>query len=533
MLLNMVLHSQPVYEHVSHKGIYEFLDEMANIGVIELNALVKPYTHSFINEKLNEAYEYSHDMNPRQKGMLNFYMHYFGNEPPDKYRYLDLQRAALVYRDPEFSIRLRPVAGASFIAGSGDISNVGLINYHRHNGADVVASVNQNWGFYASLRDNYSSMAMVQPMYLTDKTGGAYKMASDSSVEFSEMRCGVLYGNKWITVGLVKDHLEWGNNYYGANIFTPHTPSFAQIKLQIRPVKWFEFNYFHAWLNSDMIDSSRTYSYTNAYGTRKRHVYREKYLAANMLTFKPWKSTFISLGNSIIYADMGVHPAYLIPIAMYKSIDHTLNAASNRAGQNAQLFFDISTRRIRKTHLYATVFIDEIATTRMFDPELQSNYISLKTGFRISNFPADNIHLTGEYIRTNPLVYQHFTPSTSFESNSYNLGHFLRDNAEQSYLSVIYEPFRRFRSEVSFNYARKGPDYNSIGGIRHGLPFIAEERWRRSEFGLTCGYQLAYNVFTHLTYQFTNTSGADASLYHPEGLTGKMHLFSLQMHIGL
>lgn len=535
MLAHLAVFPQPVYEHVSHKSIYEFLDEMANIGIIELNSLMKPYTRSFIVEKLEAADSNRKALNKRQSEMLDFYIHAFSTEMHDAERHTDFRKGAFHHHDPVFTIQLRPILGISFLTCYHmDKGITETKNYHRYNGAEIWASVKENWGFYASLRDNYSSSMMVKPEYLIDATGGAYKVGSDNSVEFSEMRCGVVYGNRWLTLGLVKDHLEWGNNYYGANIFTPHSPSFAQIKLQVRPAKWFEFNYFHAWLNSDLIDSIRTYSYTNAYGTRNRHVYREKYLAANMITFKPWKQTHISLGNSIIYADMGIHPAYLMPVAFYKSIDHTLNAASNRAGQNAQLFMDVSTRRIKKTHLYATLFIDEIATTRMFDPDKQSNYISIKTGVRVSNFPLDNLHITGEYIRTNPLVYQHFTPSTTFESNSYNLGHYLRDNAEQSYLSVIYEPYRRFRSEASFSYARKGPDYNSIGGSRHGLPFISEERFNRKEYSLKCSYQMAYNIYSHFTYQYVINSGEDKNMYLPDNLHyDKMHLFLFQLCYGL
>lgn len=533
MLAHLAICSQPVYEHVSHKGIYEFLDEMANMGVIELNSLMKPYTRSFINEKLAAADSSRKVLNKRQSEMLDFYLIAFDVAMQENRRITDFRKGAFHYHDSVFTIQLRPILGVSFLTGYPSV-NADVQNYHRYNGAEIWASVKENWGFYASLRDNYSSGMKVSPEHLVDVTGGAYKVAADSSVEYSEMRCGVVYGNRWLTLGLVKDHLEWGNNYYGANIFTPHTPSFVQIKMQIRPAKWFEFNYFHAWLNSDMIDSVRTYSYTNAYGTRNRHVYREKYMAANMITFKPWKQTHISLGNSIIYADMGVHPAYLIPVAFYKSIDHTLNAASNRAGQNAQLFFDVSTRRIRKTHLYATLFIDEIATTRMFDPERQSNYISIKTGIRVSNFPLENVHVTGEYIRTNPLVYQHFTPSTTYESNSYNLGHYLRDNAEQHYFSLIYEPVRRVRVEVAYNSARKGPDYNSIGGSRHGLPFINEERFSRKEYRLKCSYQMAYNIYGHITYQYATNTGEDYYMYLPDGLDyEKMHLVVLQICFGL
>ena len=76
-----------------------------------------------------------------------------------------------------------------------------------------------------------------------------------------------------------------------------------------------------------------------------REVYRPKYIAANMFTFTPWKRLNISVGNSIVYSDMNVHPAYLIPVLFYKSVDHTLNQGIDN--QNSQMFFDVSSRQIK------------------------------------------------------------------------------------------------------------------------------------------------------------------------------------------
>ena len=51
--------SQVVYEDINNVGIYEFLDELANLKVITLNSVVKPYSRGYIAEKLEEAMEYS------------------------------------------------------------------------------------------------------------------------------------------------------------------------------------------------------------------------------------------------------------------------------------------------------------------------------------------------------------------------------------------------------------------------------------------------------------------------------------------
>jgi hypothetical protein len=523
-------HSQYVYEHVSHKEIYLFLDEMANMGMIDLASVVKPYTREMIQGCLREIHKRRTDLNSRQREMLDFYGAEFGLFQDADHRNFDLSRGDFRYQDPDFSARLKPILGARVIA---DLKTPELVQYRRHNGAEAWASIRKNWGVYASLRDNFVSRHPVLQGHLSHETGGAYKEDGSSAAEFSEMRAGIVYGNRWLTAGLIKDHPEWGEHYFGANIFAPKTPSFAHLILQAKPVKWLEFTYFHAWLNSGIIDSARSYTYTNAYGTRPRHVYRDKFLAANMFVIKPWKRTNLFFGNSILYADMGLHPAYLIPVSFFKSSDHTINATSNRAGQNAQMFFGVSSRRIKNSHLYATLFVDEIAISNIFNPDEHSNFISMKTGFNLSNFPIENLHITGEYTRTNPLVYQHFTPSTTYATNEYNLGHYLRDNAEQTCLALTWEPKARWRGQLAYSYARKGPDYNSIGGRRRGLPFMAEEQWRRSELTAAAGFQVIYNAWAMVTYSYSNVSGADAPLYHNESMLGIRHILEVKLHLGL
>jgi len=55
MLLGLGSYTQEVYEHVSNNNIYNFLDEMANEKLIELNSLIKPYSRKMIYEKLEEV----------------------------------------------------------------------------------------------------------------------------------------------------------------------------------------------------------------------------------------------------------------------------------------------------------------------------------------------------------------------------------------------------------------------------------------------------------------------------------------------
>ncbi|MEO8762607.1 MAG: hypothetical protein ABI448_17035, partial [Bacteroidia bacterium] len=47
--------SQEINKYIGFTSIYDYLDELANIHVIELNSAIKPYSRKLIGEKLKEA----------------------------------------------------------------------------------------------------------------------------------------------------------------------------------------------------------------------------------------------------------------------------------------------------------------------------------------------------------------------------------------------------------------------------------------------------------------------------------------------
>ena len=87
VLFVLSVEGQVVYEDINNTGIYEFLDELANLKVIEINSVVKPYSRQYIAEKLKEAIERTGAqadkpasrqgsglaLNKRQKKELEFY----------------------------------------------------------------------------------------------------------------------------------------------------------------------------------------------------------------------------------------------------------------------------------------------------------------------------------------------------------------------------------------------------------------------------------------------------------------------------
>ncbi len=517
-----LVQSQDVYYHVGNTQVYQFLDELAGEKVIELNAVVKPYSREFIAGKLAEADSSREWLNKRQKEELDFYLKDFNKElKPGKN--FNKRFDIFYYKDSLFTLSLNAVLGFQYW------NNANGDNYHRWNGAEAFACIGKHFGAYASLRDNHEKIMFSNPAYLNKRPAARYKSGQD----YSEMRGGLTWSWKWGTVGLVKDHIEWGNYNNYPSILSAKPPSFAHIKLNIRPVHWFEFNYIHGWLVSGVTDSVNSYTFTNPYGTGTRAVYRNKYIAANMFSFQPFENFHASFGNSIIYSDMNIHPAYLIPFLLYKSVDHTLNQnLTNSGGQNSALFFDLSSKQIKHLHLFATIFFDDLSITRLKENG-HFDFYSLKAGFRISNL-ISNISFSGEYFQSYPLVYKHDMPTTTYESNFYTLGHYLQDNSRAFYFDLTYRPSRGLSLKTFYNFEQHGTDHESLGTPRIDVVnrFLDEILWENHTIGFRASYQVINDAFLFVEIDHRKITG-EIEKYTPEFYHNNPSTLSLGLYLGL
>lgn len=517
-----ILKSQVVYEDVANKAIYDYLDEMANEKIIRINSVVKPYSRIFIAQKLAEIESADSLLNRRQKGELNFYLKDFNKELlAGKYPHKRFD--VFYYKDSLFTFSLNGILG-----GQGWNNDNGF-NYHRYYGAEAFATVGKHLGIYASLRDNTEKTRLADTGTITLRNGAKYRGG-----DYSEMRGGITYGWKWGNVALVKDHVEWGNSYRYPNILSSKAPSFAQLKLHLKPVEWFEFNYIHGWLVSEIVDSSRSYSYNGI----QRDVFHNKYIAANLFTFIPWKRFNFSIGNSIVYSDQYLNPAYFIPIFFYKSVDHTYNGNTNVAGQNSQMFFDISSRLIKGTHMYYSMFIDVLSFSTIFNKEEHANHWSMLGGIRFSNL-LPNLSLTMEYIRNHPLVYKNDNLTTLYNSNWYGLGHYLGDNAQEVYAAIDLKPIKMLLIKAWYSRAQKGPEYEYQRGTDPatgtsyalGKKFMESVEWDRELMGLRIEYQLLNDFFVFAEVEKQDMM-KDPERYNSSYYQGNLTTYSFGMNVG-
>lgn len=544
-----IVTAQDVPIHHSHNAIYDFIDELANEKIIEVNSAVKPYSRTFVYNKLVEASKFTDELSKRQQKELNYYLKiyaldgYAGENPYSEDAKVNIFKKSssfntginplgVFYKDSTFTFNLKPIWGIRYY-----MNDHGELR-HIWGGAEAYGTINNSWAIYASLRDNTQTEILAFPNYFTQHEGGNYKIGVQGREggDYSEMRGGITYAWKWGAIGVVKDHLQWGNNYNGANIFSGHQPSFGMIKLKLNPVPWLDFHYYHGWLVSEVVDSVNSYYTSNG---DWRAVYREKYIAANIYTFKPFKSFYFSIGNSIIYSDVDPQIEYLIPFLFYKSVDHTVNHGIDN--QNSQMFGDFSFRMIKHLHVYGSIFIDEFSVTRVFNDEEQ-NFLGYKLGGRLSNWPLKNVMATFEYTHTNPIVYKHRVPTLTFESNQFNLGHYLRDNSEEYFVSLGIKPLRGLFIELSYLFAQHGNEYEyTDGNLAELLPYMESIAWSNESWKLKFRYEFLSEAYLYFDYTMSNIQGFDVDgntaqyyldMYTPYLFQGKNNTFTFGFNIG-
>ena len=591
-------------EYVGYTQVYDFVEELADMGIISVNSVVKPYDRNQIAAWLMEAAEVDSLLSVRQRKELRFYLNDFALECEGMYDglvqwsnagkvvnrelwksfyqitdnsqqitdnrlqitdssqqitdnrlqstgvgqqigtsggggnnfqlstlnfqlySLSLFQPAFHYADKNFECKINPILGMDLT-----MNGHGMV-MHRWYGAEIRADIVDHVAVWGSIRDHsYSGehldeayfksvgqskrqgALLSQPGFLNNLPAGGYHGASYGADD-AEIRAGIKAYTWWGSIGLVKDNLQWGDSYYSSNIISNRALSFPMIELKLKPVSWFRLDYIHGFLASMVADSTKYYLEYNPETDSDKKIYRQanKYLAANMLTFTPVKGLDLSVGSSVIYGTSNMFAAFSLPISFFNSTDYQLASGGKFANENSQIFLNVSTRNLKHTHFYASVFVDEFNVGRLKKSNPEHNLISWKVGGRVSNWPVRDLSLTAEFTRTNILTYKQSYPTHTWASNGYNLGHYLGDNAQEVYVALAYKPVRGLSLTLSYVGATKYNDYDYVRkyvfDIISQKPFD-EKVWRSDEVKLHAVYEVVNNAYAFVDVGWSNARGFD------------------------
>ena len=568
-------------EYLGYTQVYDFIDELADMRIISVSSVVKPYDRNQIAAWLMEAAEVDSLLSVRQRKELLFYLNDFALECEGMYDgivqwsnvgkvvnkklwkeffelrmengelritdishgthgehgilsptdsllptpcsllpkfSLSLLQPAFHYADKNFECKINPILGMDLT-----MNGHGMV-MHRWYGAEIRADIVDHVAVWGSIRDHsYSGehldeayfksvgqskrqgALLSQPGFLNNLPGGRYHAMSYGG-DYGEIRAGIKAYSWWGSIGLVKDNLQWGDSYNSSIIISNRAPSFPMIELKLNPCKWFRLDYIHGWLVSEEKDSTSYYIESNPITGIDKKLYNNarKYIAANMLTFTLIKGLNLSVGSSIIYGNSNLFAAMSLPISFFNSVDYQM-AGSN---DNSQIFLNISTRNLKHTHFYASVFVDEFNVGRLKKSNLEHNFIGWKVGGRVSNWPVKDLSLTAEFTRTILTTYNHPIELLKWTSNGYNLGHYLGDNAQEVYVALAYKPVRGLSLELSYVGATKYNQYyyDRLGEFNYAKSFD-EKVWRSDEVKLHVVYEVVNNAYAFVDLGVSSVRG--------------------------
>jgi hypothetical protein len=503
--------AQVVYEN--HRSeVYNYLNRLSMKGIISFNDLVRPISRIYIEQCLDSLEAKSAQLSAIEKAELVFYKKEFtdakmnGVEEKSRFFTKDANNRwrAISIQTSNFMMRVDPVLAAGIRT-----SNSSNIREYS-SGFRLYGYAGKKWAFHLSLNNiNEKGTGLDTGRKANSETGINGRVASDGkSQSFAELRGGITYSFKNGSIGIGQDYLLLGYGENGRTILSDKAPTYPYIRLDYQPLSWLRFNYTHAWLNSNIIDSNRTYNTgVSPFGGR-REIFLSKFMAMHSLTFTPLKGFDVTLGESMVYSDR-LNVGYLIPVLFFKAYDNLTNNNNINAGSNGQFFLHLSSRNhIKNTHLYGNLFIDEIRIGTMFNQNKSRNQVGMTIGANITDIGLPYLTIGAEYTRINPFVYRNLMPVQDYTSYNYSLGDWMGSNADRWILNMKYTPIPQLKLMMRYQYIRKG----GMGTLdqqyfQEPQPnFLFDLQTKQREIRFQANYQWIPNLYLNASFSAQHTT---------------------------
>lgn len=533
----------------NYTKVYDFIDELLTDGVIVHQTAARPYTRVQVAQMLTQAQAADSLLNKRQRDDLKFYLNVFALERDtmvENYvQYTDHRTYNLSLANPQFSymtkdkkfkMSIEPILGMDIYA-----SKKGAI-IKRWWGADLKMDIVNHisiWGslrdvsyngdvalskkYYPDVYDRIDGAKLTKPGYLNNLSGVQYKEANYGG-DFSDSKGGISAYAWFGSISIQRENITWGDSYHCSNILSGRNPAVPMISLQLTPCKWFQFDYFHAWLVSNVVDSTRYYVENTTAGTDKEYRPHNKFMAANMFTFTPIKYVSFAFGNSIVYAENNVQAAYFIPIAFYKSLDHLLTKGIASENQNSQAFATLTVRPVNHLKLYGSFYLDEFKFNRLKPSIKENNPVSYLVGFDWGGWPIKGLSAKFEFMRSYIACYTHSIDALTWASNSYNMGHYMGDNAQSIFAELSYRPIRGMVIKLSYTNDTKYNSYEywrvaRVNGqkvdVQSGISSVIAQKpfdkkiYQQDIIALDGIYEVHPNMYLRVNLTYNNARGYD------------------------
>jgi hypothetical protein len=509
LALSLKSNAQVVFENPNHP-VYQFLARQAQKGNINFDDLIQPVSRKEISTLLHYLQDSVTTLSVKEKKEIAFYLNEyseFNSDYRDSTHYIwgkdqYNNRALLNVKKDDFILRADPALTYEYTGGK----NKGV--FKQGTGLAFWGQAGKHWSFQAYFQDINESGKGVDSLKRFSPETGIQRTANlnnkSTTVNYSDVRGNITYAWKNGSISIGKDQILYGYGQEGRLILSDKAPSYPYLRLDYSPLKWLHFNYVLASLQSGIIDSARTYNKGNSLYGNYREVYVHKYMASHSLNFLPIKGLELSVGESMISSDQ-FDPAYLIPLLFYKAYDQYASRYKITTGSNGQFFFQVSSRNhIPKTHLYATLFIDEIRLETAFNSATSRNQLGFNIGISRTDLFIPYLTAGLEYTRINPFVYNNLIPAQTYTSQTYLLGDWIGQNADKVIGWLSYNPFPRLITTAQLVYVRKGMEGTLLDQyFASPQPKFLQQGpvQSQTQISLEAKYELIHRLYLRLAYQ--------------------------------
>ena len=546
LVLNFIVYktySQTIWENKNVEA-HAYLARMAQKGFIEFNDIIQPIERTKIANALFQLSQQRASLTSIELKELDFYLQEYNQDLiADSLIKNEIgffvkdahQRPRMFFiHTKDFSLNLDPNVSTNFIVGGGQ--NITQVS----NGLNLWGKVGKKWGYQLMYRD-VTELGTVRDFYTVNKLDFRRQepktgiilvgLNDDRKINHSDIRATISYSFKNGSISFGKDQIVWGYGENGRIVLSDRAPSFPLIRFDYNPIKWLRFNYFHGWLNSEIVDSTKTYpTYNGGVSGDIRIINRQKFIASHTLQFNLKKGLDLAIGESIIYSDQ-LDPGFLIPINLFKVYDNNKSNYLINAGSNGQYFLQLSSRnQIKNTHLYGSMFIDEIRLASVFNKAKSRNQLGYTIGGSVTDYFTPYLTLGAEYTRVNPFVYNNLIPAQTYTQFNYPLGDWLGSNFHRKMIFARYNYLPKLKFYTRFQFMNKGGE-GSVYDQYNAEPqpkFLSDYQQTRNDFFFQTSYEWFNNCYLRASFEYIDDKNLTG-----KGSRRKESIFQIGFSYGL
>ena len=518
IIIPFTLTAQTIWENPNSE-VYHYLNRLSQKGLIDFQNIIQPVSREQISDLLLTLRNQSDKLSVIEKKELTFYLQEFKPISAN-----DSGSVHLIKKDENNRLRGLYIHSKDFELNADPIGSLTNISGNAFNFVQMSQGL-QFWGkakrigFQFYYRDYSETGKGVDTFRNYTPEAGIIPLNKNWSTtqNYTEIRAAINYSWNKGSISLGKDYLQWGYGENGRIVLSSKAPTYPYIRFDYAPFKWLQFNYTHAWLNSNIVDSNATYNTgtinSGSGDIRVQHI--PKFLATHTLLFKPIKGLDIAIGESIVYSDK-MDIGFLIPINFFKIYDNNRSNYRINAGSNGQFFMQVSSRNhIKNTHLYGSLFIDEIRVTQINNPAKKRNQIGYTLGGSVTDLGLMYLTVGTEYTRVNPYVYNNLIPAQTYTQYGDNLGDWMGNNFDRLMFFAKYTPIPKLRTYLRYQTIRKGgagtleEQYNA----EPQPSFLFDYQFKRNDLFFQVSYELINNFHVTGSYQQINQAPKSSGAY--------------------